>query len=405
MEAVAAGIEPGHFHDEECRAVFQFCIDHALKWKKPPSFAAVKDSAAGKQFGWEPSTDAFEFLTSQFVGQVKRRETLKGIVDIGRMLDDPKTDLTMIDDYLFETALRVTRSVPGLKAHEFRNMDQRIAAWRHEKQEGGWEGTRMGIPDFDNLTLGVQPGEFVSIAGWQGTGKSTLMTYVSWHAYLQDKTPLIFSLEMGAAQLMRKFDVMALNWQKQRADMVDHLRFKGHELSDTEVERWEQLGERVKNAKGNIVIIDDVSSPTVERVYAEAARRQPGMVCIDYVSLLQTPRQTDNLWQDLTRLTRQLKLMARNLDVPVWALAQTNVSGAAEGAQLSNIAYTRSLGQDSDIVLGLFSNEEMQKKHMMELRMLKNRDGRPCNTSMLWKPDVMHIEPWQEQFAFESRFA
>jgi replicative DNA helicase len=216
---------------------------------------------------------------------------------------------------------------------------------------------------------------------------------------------MIFSLEMDSAAVMRKFDLMAINDGLPEHEMVHSIQLKGLDLDEKEMKRWESVAAIADNAKNSIAVIDEIGKPTVERVYAEAVRRKPDVVMIDYISLMETPRQTDNMWADLTRLTRQLKLMARTLHIPVWGLAQTNIQGASEGAQLHNIAYSRSIGQDSDIVLGLFCNEEMMRNRQMQIRMLKNRDGRPTQQDMLWRPDIMQFEPWQERHLFQAAYA
>lgn len=403
-EAVAKGIEPAHFIDDQCRAVFDFCLDHTRKYSKPPSFATIRDSKAAEGFLFEPSTDAIDFVMDSFVGTVKRRVVLVAIEEIASYIDDPKADLLKTDEMVLEVAMRVAKSVPGSKAGSFRSMKQRIADHKAKKETGEWRGIQMNIPAFDELTKGVQPHEFVSVAGWQGTGKSTLLAYVSFAAYIQERTPMIFSLEMEAEAIYRKFDLMALNWEEDRTEMIDSLAIKGYEMTDDQMMKWEMLAERIGKAKNDIIVLDDVGSPTLERLHAEIARRKPDMVGVDYVSLMDAPgRASDSMWQDLTRLTKGLKLMARNLKVPIWGLAQTNIAGAADGARLENIAYSRSLGQDSDIVLGLHQSPEMKQNKQMTLRMLKNRDGAVTNTDMLWDPSRARFGEWRDHHLFESQ--
>jgi replicative DNA helicase len=376
---------------------------HLQRHGAKPSYATVKESREAEGFVFEPTTDALSFVLERFVGQVKYRETILGIEEIGTYLDDSNADLTRLDEMLLEVAQRVARSVPGGGSEKFANMSQRVEQWKADKEKGATgRGIQMGIPQFDALTLGVQQYEFVSIAGWQGTGKSTLMCYCAWHAYLQGFTPLIFSLEMEASAIMRKFDLLALNWQQSREEMVHSLELKGYSMNERQQKRWEEVAERVSKAQTDIIIIDDIGRPTLERLHAEVMKHKPGMATVDYVSLMEPPRVTDSNWQDLTRLTKGLKLMARQTGVPIWGLAQTNIGGAESGAKLENIAYSRSLGQDSDIVLGLHQDETMEANKAMELRLLKNRDGQKMmHTRMLWDPAYARFEEWTEIHSFE----
>src|SRR5581483_8055562 len=150
-DVVAAGVEPQHFKDDDARGIFEFCLTHSRKWGKAPSFQAVRESEAGKKFGFEPTTDSLEYVLHRFTGQVKRRVTLEGLQEIATVLDDPGTDHNQLDEMLVEVAWRVTRSVPGARASEFRDMRDRIARWKLRREEGAWQGIPMGIPEFDGL--------------------------------------------------------------------------------------------------------------------------------------------------------------------------------------------------------------------------------------------------------------
>jgi replicative DNA helicase len=403
QDTVAAGVESQHFAAADCRALFDFCLEHSQKWGQPASFKVVKASHPAQGFEFEPTHDAFEFVLNRFIGDVKRRHALVALEEIATYLDDPQADMTRVDELMVEAATRTSQLVPGARVGSFKAMKQRIAEYNVSKERGSWKGIQMGIPEFDELTLGIQPHEFVSVAGWQGTGKSTLLSYMTWHAYLQGATPLIFSLEMEAAALMRKYDLLAMNWQRDLHEAVDSISLKGGGMTDKDLARWEAQAKLAEQAVPDIWIVDDIGRPTLERVWSEISRRKPGIVGVDYVSLMEPPgRASESIWQDLTRLTRGLKIMARTLKVPIIGLSQTNIEGAAQGARLENIAYSRSLGQDSDLVLGLHQTEDMRQQKQMELRMLKNRDGRVTNADMLWDPGLARFLPWKDEYKFSK---
>jgi replicative DNA helicase len=163
------------------------------------------------------------------------------------------------------------------------------------------------------------------------------------------------------------------------------------------------LAAKAKKAKNDIIILSKIGKCTVDKVYSEILKYSPDLVCIDYLSLMETPRNAKSMWEAVTYLTQHLKQLARTLPMPILSVAQTNIGGSTEGAQLDNIAFSRSIGADSDIVIGLGQRDEsMRKNHQMKLRLLKNRDGRILETDLFWELETMTIRDWNIADAFRS---
>ena len=99
-------------------------------------------------------------------------------------------------------------------------------------------------------------------------------------------------------------------------------------------------------------------------------------------------------------LTQNLKQLSRSLKIPIIGVAQTNRESATGGAKLENIAWSVAIIQDSDIVLGLHQDQEMKDEKMMELRMLKNRDGQTLDVNLKWDMSRMKFSQWRESDAF-----
>lgn len=394
-QLIAADVRAVHFADPECRAVFETCADHMMRYRAAPSFQAVRDKHP--TFSFAVVTDSLDYVLERFVAQVKRRETRKGLEQIVELIERGNhDDMLNIDEALLSLANNVARTVPSGVTADFSSMALRIADYKRRAEIGQPYGIRMGIPALDEETFGVQGHEFVSIVGWQGTGKSTLLTKIFFEAWEQGKSPLIFSLEMGADELMRKFDIMALNRRVEAEEIIKHRDVKALSLTDDEIRRWEELASRVESASSEIQIVADVQTCSLENVHAEAVRRRPDLIGIDYLTLMDVPSRKDNkMWETVTHLTKGVKRMSRSLGIATYGIAQTNASdGGDEGAKLNNIAYSRSIGQDSDIVLGLWQNDEMRANSQMQVRMLKNRDGRPVTCEMYWNPSTMQFRPW-----------
>ncbi len=384
------GIREEHFADEEHIEIFKFMTAHFRKYKSSPSLEVVQNEFPGHLF--ETEQDTLQYLKDEFMKVVKRRYAMIAVHELADALDDDEL-VGDIDALFLEKSRELAQIVPVTQLSKFSDMDKRITSY--EAGEDVLDGIYMGIPDFDFLTSGIQPHEYVTISGFSGTGKSTLAQWMLFNAYMQGKTPMYISLEMEAKALLRKWDTMAMNFEYQR--------LKRQRLSDEDLERWKERAEIVRNSDNDIIILDDVSGCTVDRVYAELTRYQPDILCIDYITLMDTPRSAGGtqMWEKVVTLTRQLKQTSRTLGIPIIGVAQTNRSGYQTGAQLDNIAFSQSIVNDSDIILGLGApDEESKRNNKMTVRLLKNRDGRVEETDLLWKMETMEFGPWKEAYAF-----
>ena len=389
--SISAGIQESHFGDETLKNIYSYMATHARKYKGPPSMEVLRERFPNHNF--EVVTDSLEFLRERFTRHVKLRYVRLSLVEMAQQLEKPEV-ADNIDGIFLAEARRLAELMPTSKVHKFSDIDERIE--RYEKGQDLNRGIKMGIPDFDRLTLGIQPHEFVSIVGWQGTGKSTLTQWILFNAWMQGKTCMCISLEMEAPALFRKWDTMLTNFE--------YHRLKSHELSPSDVELWRTRAQMVKEKKCDIIVKDDVMSCSVDYVYAEAMRYKPDLLAIDYVSLMDTSRSGGNqMWEKVTYLTQALKQIARTSGIPIIAVAQTNIASADSGAKLDNIAYSRSIGQDSDIVLGLHQDDEMKENQRMSVRMLKNRDGSTAISDLLWDMDHMKFEPFNEGEFFRNK--
>lgn len=381
------GIREEHFVTEESREIWAFMVDHAKQYKTPPSHKVVQQRFPAYNF--EVSPDSAEYLKDVFQMHAMRNSATETLRSLAEAVEDD-TKVRDIDALFLEAARSLAQEAPHSRVGRYSDAKQRIAEYHQRKKDGVEPGIFMGIPKIDALTLGIQPHEFISVVGWQGTGKSTLAQWILYcAARRQGKVGMYFSLEMGQEALFRKWDCMEAG--------IDYHRLKSHELDASEMARWEAAADDIAKGPGDIITLDDVRSCTPDKVYAEIARWAPDIAVIDYVSLMDTPRSTSQeIWQKVTYLTQNLKAIARNIGVPIIGVAQTNIDSADAGAKLSNIAYSRSIGQDSDIVLGLFQDEGMKEQKQMQVRLLKNRDGANANADMFWNMKKMHFEEWNE---------
>ncbi len=390
-QAMSNGVKEAHFADENLAGIYRFLSEHTRKYKTPPSMEVIHERFPGHNF--EATSDAVSYLSERFISHTKRRYAWESLTEIARKMDDPEVGEN-VEGILLQEARRLAMLVPTKEVSRFSDIHKRIE--RYESGIDLTKGMKMGIPPFDRLTMGIQPHEFITIAGWQGLGKSTLGQWILFNIYMQSKTVMIISLEMEAAALMRKWDTMLTHF--------NYSDLKSQTLSPTDMELWRIKADEVKAKECDIIVRDSIMDCTPDYVYAEAVRYQPDILAVDYISLMDLSRsQGAQMWEKLTHITRQLKQIARSTGIPIIGIAQTNIASADGGAKLDNIAYSRSIGQDSDIVLGLHQDDEMKKEKHMTVRMLKNRDGETSDVDLLWNMNNMRFGLWDEAEAIKSK--
>lgn len=387
------GIEPHHFakgSDEQ--KIWEWCVAFVRKYNVAPS----KDRVS-KQFPhviWETVSDPLKVVVDDFLVHVKYREAQIRVKDIAKRLADGHA--ADIDEFFSQAARDLQQVVPHRAVSLFgAHMKNRIEQYELDEIRGTNWGIKMGIPAFDEATQGLKTHEMVSIVGWQNTGKSTLMQWLFFNAYLQGRTPMIISLENSAAELQMKFDAMALG--------TSYKSIRACKLPQQLRKQWREYAKRAEKAKNEIKVVDDVGrSCTVDTVYSMIERYRPDICAIDYVSLMNVPQKHAANWEKVTYITNNLKQIVKATGVPICAIAQTNIDSAQEGAKLENIAFARSIGADSDIVLGLHQNDDMRSKCMMEVRMLKNRQGAKLNADLFWDMENTLIRPWTQEDTVNS---
>lgn len=391
-QAIAIGVEPSMFASEDCRDLWLAMVDHFVAYKTSPSTLALNEivSATAPNFRPEVVQEPLEYVLDGFMSQARRRSAMIHVRNLAQAVDDPNRAASIEDEFMAAARDMSQMFISG-KIARFTDVKSRIQKYHEQKWDGGVKGILYGIPEIDNVTNGIQPHEYITVSGWSGTGKSTLTMFILFNAWLQGKTPLLFSLEMESEAIMRKFDTLKTNFS--------YNNLKRFDLSDEEMAKWERAAEDIEQAKSDIIVIDDVGRCTVERVYSEMQRYRPDIVAIDYITLMETTRKTNAHWEAVTQITRDLKMTARDLNIPIIGVAQTNAVSDGE-FKGSNIAYSKSIVRDSDVMFDLFCDDEMRQAKKMQLRLVKNRDGRALNTELLWDVEFMNFKPWRDSMAF-----
>jgi replicative DNA helicase len=242
------------------------------------------------------------------------------------------------------------------------------------------QGGAMGVPtsfsDLDRMCTGLQPSDLIILAGRPGMGKTALGLGIGYSAALRQNIPVaVFSLEMSREQLVQRILCAEAK--------VDQHRLRTGDLAE---EDWRKLHE-TKDKIANIpIFIDDTPGITVRQVRAKArqlkAEKGLGLIVIDYLQLMQGSKRVENRQQEISEISRSLKGLAKELNVPVLALAQLSRSVEQRDKKrpiMSDLRESGSLEQDADLVMFIYRDEyynrDSEKKGIAEIIIAKHRNG------------------------------
>lgn len=286
-------------------------------------------------------------------------------------------------------ALRRDRTIGGLKPvgeviqTVYDNLN-RIA------QEGAQlPGLSTGLVDLDNRILGLNAGELVLVASRPGMGKTSIALNIAMNvAKSSGRAVAVFSLEMSREQLA----IRLLSGES----LVDSQKLMRGNLS---AEDWRRIVSAAGTISATRILIDDNPTLSVADMNAQCRRvRDLGLVVVDYLQLMQSAggrkSSGENRQQIVADMSRMLKIMAKELGVPVLCLSQ--LSRASESRQdkrpmLSDLRESGAIEQDADVVIGLYRegyyNRECENPNSAEAIILKNRKGQVGTVELMWLAD------------------
>lgn len=382
-EVQSRNIDPEHFVDEQCQAIYEWMMDFQRAHKSTPSARAVKQEFP--QWNAEISRDPLSYHVDKFLLKVKERTAIELVRDYHEAIDDPSL-LPDIEMHALEMARTLMEIVPQPSVQRFSAMPARMKEYDRRKREGIRHGIDMGIPSFDRITEGYQPTDLVVCVAYFGVGKTTLMQYLAYMAYLQARTSEIVSLEMEGEAILRKLDTLAAK--------VKYHALKALELETGDLEQWKRVAEQAHKDRHerDIIVRDDIRNCTVDKVMAEMMRNKPDVILVDYLELMSSRRHSGRSpWEGVSENGVGLKEAARTMKIPVITAAQLNREGGKGDITLANISY-QSIGKHSDILIGLSQDEEREIAQEMEAILLKNRDGKKGLRPVLrWELERMDL--------------
>lgn len=382
-EALGSNIDVDHFADDECADIFEWMMEFQRKHRSTPSPRAVKQEFP--DWSADFSKDPLSYHIQNFVLKTKERSAIDAVRIYMEAIDDPEL-LPDIELYALEMARSLTETVPAPSVQRFSAMPDRMREYERRKKKGLRHGIDMGVPTFDSVTEGYQPTDLVVIVAYFGVGKTTLMQYLAYMAYLQQRSSEIISLEMEGEAVLRKLDTLA--------SRVKYHALKALDLEVGDLEQWKKIAEQAHKDRHerDIIIRDDIRNCTVDKVMADMMRFKSNVMLVDYLELMSTGRNKNrSAWEGVSDNGIGLKEAARTMKIPIITAAQLNREGGKGDVTLGNVSF-QSIGKHSDILIGLSQDEERESRQEMEGILLKNRDGKKGLRPILrWELERMDI--------------
>ena len=427
MAAVQVILRPEHFYLPQHQSIFGVMVEiEAVGGKIDPLLVLdrlrrdeVYDEAAGRNYLFQmaqavPSTANVE----SYAAIVREKFYIRSLIAVSQEIitnasaetESAETLLDAAEQKIYEIRQgRSQNSASRLRDIIVNQVYDTLAKITSPEKEL-YKGFSTGYDELDKVLTGINRSDLVLIGARPAMGKTSVALRLARNISVgAKKKVLFFTLEMTKEQVAQRILSM-------EALLPGH-KFRSGEFS---ADDWEKMGVAVAALSGCELWFDDTSSITVNEIKART-RRLKGVDCvvIDYLGLIQSGKRTENRVQEVSEITRQLKMMAKDLNIPVICCAQlsrgTEGRGKSHRPQLSDLRESGSIEQDADIVLLLYREAyyqseqesgpvELPESNDMEIIVAKNRHGFTKTVGFIW--DEEHtlllaketnydaLEPW-----------
>ena len=297
-----------------------------------------------------------------------------------------------INDVLDKAEKKILNVVKTKKGSEFRSIQDVLLKTQSDletlsKKKSEITGIPTGFADLDRKTAGLHGSELILVAARPAMGKTAFALNIATNAAVRAGVPVaIFSLEMSKEQLVNRVLCSEA--------MIDSNKLKTGKIEEND---WVKIVDALGPLSETELYIDDTAGISITEIRAKARKlkleKNIGLIVIDYLQLIQGSgsRKNGSREQEISEISRSLKILAKELDVPVIALSQ--LSRASEQRSdhrpmLSDLRESGSIEQDADIVMFLYRddyyNEESESKNIAEIIIAKNRSGSTGTAELLW---------------------
>lgn len=330
--------------------------------------------------------------TNYYANIIKEKSTLRSLINSANAISDmayegnDKVDrvLEQSEQLIFDVASSREKSdivpVSEILIGSYQTLVE------NSQNRGGLTGIATGFDELNKRTGGFHGGELILIAGRPGMGKSSFAVNIAEHVSINDKrTVAIFNLEMPKEQIVNRIICSQAS--------VNTGKLRNGEINSDD---WEKIGEVVNRVAVAPMYIDDTASVTVSQIRAKCRRlkqtKNLALIIIDYLQLMQSSGRPENRQQEISEISRSLKILSKELDVPVIALSQLSRASESRGDKrpmLSDLRESGAIEQDADMVMFLYRddyyNKDSEEKNIAECIVAKHRNGETGMFKLGWK--------------------
>ena len=398
------------FYNEKNSKIFQTMIE-LQENNTPIDLTTVTSSLKNKKEltavgGVEYLTEVLNFVPTAsnvdyYIKTVDESATLRGLIQTAEEIaQEGYNNEEEINDILDNSEKKILNIVKRRSANEFRTIKEVLAKTqadleRLSKNKGQINGLETGWYDFDKLTTGLHPNELIIIAARPAMGKTAFALNLATHvAMTQDKTVALFTLEMPAEQVASRI----ISAQGQ----IDGFKLRTGNLLNQDWKRINEASSRLANT--NLVIDDTAAGMSIGEIRAKCRRMASSekglaLVVIDYLQLISGGKNYGaNRQQEVSDISRSLKILAMELEIPVIALSQLSRSVESRDDKrpmMSDLRESGSIEQDADIVAFLYRDDYYNKEartednnSISELIIGKHRNGPTATIELLFKKNT-----------------
>ena len=351
-----------------------------------------------------PTSSHIEAYADTVIEKARLRSLIaagQAITALGFEQEGPFGDkLHEAESKLFEISTVTQNSKPQMICSA---LDKRYAEIAEIQQSGDTSILRRvnsGLSNIDYFTNGFAPGALCILAARPGMGKTALALDIALHAAKKEgKSTLFFSLEMSAAELADRIvgsQISVSPWKIEKGDLTD--------------EEVRQIGDTVEHVKSWPLYLDDDHDTSLSNLRTKALEHKMehglDLLIIDYLQLVELPqgmKPKENFQQEISVISRGLKKLARELEVPILALSQLNRSVENTPQNIPQLSHLRESGkieEDAHLVMMLwregYYNEDCEHPEKTSVFIRKNRQGPVGTTELVFNKELMRFTPWMD---------
>lgn len=420
-DAVISAIEvlkKEDFYREDNKAIYEAMLNLYSK-PEPIDIITVKDEL--QSMGKFDSVGGLEYLADlpekvpttanveKYIKIVEEKSILRGLIKTSNELINLGYDETQEVNSVMDQAekrvfeLMQNRNQTGYSSIKDVLVDSFAQLEKLYNQKEGITGVPSGFAELDLRTTGFHDSELIILAARPAMGKTAFALNIATNAATRYNTPVaVFSLEMSKEQLVSRILCSEA--------MVDSSKLRTGKIEEND---WVKIVDALGPLSEAEMYIDDTAGISITEIRAKCRKlkleKNIGMVVIDYLQLIQGSgnRRSGSREQEISEISRSLKILAKELNIPVIALSQ--LSRAAEQRNdhrpmLSDLRESGSIEQDADIVMFLYRddyyNDESENKNIAEVILAKNRSGSIGTAELLWMSNYTkfaNIERYREE--------